>query len=239
VCCCPFFLLRRNFHGTFGALVRISLQGEIMRALRFAAMGFWIAVGAVGATLPEKLTVVIFDYAHISPRLVLSAASEGRRAFRTAGVESDWILCNPVEGCYVPERFVQVKILPKPIASTPVSLRGLGATTTCTATEHCSASYVFYNRVLAFADDASSPTDLALGYVMVHEIGHLMGLGHSPRGIMTAAFTSRDLRNAAAGWLCFEGDDARELRAAVERSQKASDTAHHIKLAGWHGEAAE
>jgi len=213
-----------------------------MRASGVAAIGFWVALGAfgaVGADTRDRLTVVIFDYAHVEPRLLLSAANEGRRAFRAAGVETDWILCHPVEGCYVPQRFVQVKILPRPLSGTPVSERGLGETTTCTAAEPCSASYIFYNRVLAFADDSSASADLTLGYVMAHEIGHLLGLGHSPRGIMTAAFTARDLREAAAGWLCFDHDDVVRLHASIGRTQSASSATHHIKLAGWRGEAAE
>jgi hypothetical protein len=210
-----------------------------MRALRLAALLVGTYTSATASAIPNSLTVVIFDHAGVSHIILVSAVKEARRVFRTSGVETEWILCNPVEGCYVPERFVQVKILPHPVQSTPISPHGLGSTNTCTATEHCAASYVFYNRILDFADDASAPADLALAYVMVHEIGHLLGLGHRPGGIMTAGFTPHDLRRAAAGWLCFGDDDARELRAAIARSPRTSDSSRHIKLAGWRGEFSE
>jgi hypothetical protein len=96
----------------------------------------------------------------------------------------------------------------------------MGATT-CTPGHPCTVSYVFFDRVLHFADDAHSSADLALGYVMVHEIGHLLGLGHRPGGIMTAGFSSHDMRRAEEGWLTFTSDDAKELRAAIIRSMAA------------------
>jgi len=210
-----------------------------MRALRLAALLVWMLIGAAASTIPNRLTVVIFDYAGVPRTVVLSAAKAGRRAFRAAGVETEWILCNPVEGCYVPERFVQVKILSRPLRTTPVSAYSLGSTITCTATEHCAASYVFYDRILAFADDVSSTNDVALAYVMVHEIGHVLGLGHRPGGIMTAALTAHDLQKAASGWLNFGDDDARAIRAVVAGSQGTREPARHIKLTGWRGEYAE
>ena len=211
-----------------------------MRGLRGgAAIAFWIVLGAGASASPSSLTVVVFDYARAPHELVISAAREAHRVYRAAGVETEWILCNPTRGCDVPESFVQVKILPRPTKGMNVSSLALGSTITCDATEYCAASYIFYDRVLAFSDDHGSPPDLTLGYVMAHEIGHLMGLGHRPGGIMTAVFSSQDLHRAASGWLTFARDDARELRHAVAQSQVANDTARHIKLAGWRADADE
>jgi len=183
--------------------------------------------------------VVVFDYARAPHELVISATKEARRVFRTAGVETEWILCHPTRGCYVPESFVQVKIFPRPLKRMTVSSRALGSTITCGVTDDCTASYVFYDKVLAFSDDSGSPIDLTLGYVMAHEIGHLMGLGHRSGGIMSAAFSAQDLQRAAYGWLTFARDDARELRHAVAQSSCVSDTARHIKLTGWRTDLAE
>jgi hypothetical protein len=210
-----------------------------MRTLRGAAIALWIVLGAGASTPTSSLTVVVFDYARRPRELVVSAAREARRVFRIAGVETEWIFCHPTEGCYVPEKFVQVKILARPVKSMTVSPQVMGSTITCGDTEYCAASYIFCDRVLAFADDNGSAADLTLGYVMAHEIGHLLGLGHRPGGVMTASFSSKDMRKAASGWLTFAHDDALELRHAVAQSQLVSDTARHIKLAGWRTDAAE
>jgi hypothetical protein len=207
-----------------------------MRPLRIAAVATWMVTQATAFTVPDNLTVVVFDYASVPHELLVSAVKVGRHAFRTSGIETNWILCDPVQGCYVPGRFVQVKILSRPSKSMPLSPTSLAATTICSTTDHCSASYVFYDKVLAFSGDASSPVDLTLAYVMAHEIGHQMGLGHKPGGIMTASFTPHDLHYAAVGWLIFAQDDARALRAAVARTYTGSDPVRHIKLSASAGE---
>jgi hypothetical protein len=207
-----------------------------MRPLKIAAVASWIVTQATAFTIPDSLTVVVFDYARLPRELLASTVTVGRRAFRTAGIETNWILCNPTQGCYVPDRFVEVKILSRPLKNLPLSPESLAATTICSTTDHCTASYVFYDRVQAFSDDASSPVDLTLAYVMAHEIGHLMGLGHKPGGIMTAGFTAHDLHYAAAGWLNFAQDDARALRAAVAQTHTGSDPARHVKLSASSGE---
>jgi hypothetical protein len=210
-----------------------------MRTTRAAAIALGVLLSATASRADNILTVVVFDYARTPHELLVSAIKEGRHAFRTTGIETQWILCHPTQGCHVPDRYVQVKILPRPLASTPVSSRGLAATVECASTEDCAASYVFSDRVLAFADECSSPVDLTLGYVMAHEIGHQMGLGHRPNGIMAASFTLHDLQKAASGSLLFAADDARELRAAIARSPIAGTPPHLIRLHGQRAGIAE
>jgi hypothetical protein len=209
-----------------------------MKALRFVAFAVSLFASVASANIPNRLTVVIFDHAHVPHTVLTAAAHEGQRAFRSAGVETDWILCNPVAGCSVPERFIQIKILSHPLPTTPISAYGLASATACTATEHCAASHVFYDRVLRFSDDTGSTADLTLAYVMLHEIGHVMGLSHRPGGIMTAAFTAHDLHRAATGWFTFADEDISALRTTVVRSYANSEP-RHIHLTGWQGELSE
>jgi hypothetical protein len=118
-------------------------------------------------------------------------------------------------------------------------LNSLAATATGTVAEYCAASYVFYDRILTFAETAGSPPDLTLGYAMAHEIGHMLGLGHRSGGIMTASFTSHDPRMATAGWLNLARADARELRAAVSRSQMSGLPERRIGLMASRGLTSE
>jgi hypothetical protein len=170
---------------------------------------------------------------------MVSAVNEARHAFRSAGVKTEWILCDARQGCYVPERFVQMKIVSQPLEQTPVSWHGLAATATCTVHEYCSASYLFYDRILAFGETAGSSPDLTLAYAMAHEIGHMLGLGHRPGGIMTPSLTSHDLRMAAMGWLIFAPEDARELRTAIGRSQMSGMPERRIRLTASRGITSE
>jgi hypothetical protein len=220
-------------------VARIRQQEDSMRVSRVAAIAVWLALGAVASTVENTLTVVVFDYARTPHEILMAAVKEGHRAFRSAGVETEWILCHPTQGCYVPEQFLPVKILPRPLPGKPISSNGMAFTLLCSIAEHCAASFVFYDRVLGFAEERSAPVDVTLGYVMAHEVGHLLGLGHRPGGIMSSAFNSQEMRRAAAGWLYFSPDDARQLRAVVARSQVARNTPRLIRLAGWPGDPAE
>jgi hypothetical protein len=185
-----------------------------------AAAAVWMAAGAACYAM-ENLQVVVFDYA-ATPRTVLdSAAEQARRWLQTAGVETQWIVCqvsrDPNQHCALSPAasYVQVKIVPPALEARFHSQEAMGFAMKCPVTEGCDTSYVFYSRVLSLADSAARPAPLVLGYVMAHEIGHVMGMGHSPSGIMKAAADRRDIQDAAAGRVCFQGNDAKSLRAAV------------------------
>jgi hypothetical protein len=183
--------------------------------LKIAAATVFVVAAAVCYSAPRTLTIVVFNYGEVPHTVMAAAAKEARRAFRVAGVETDWLLCT--QNCSLPPRAVRITILPRPAKNTPLSASGIAYTIPCSTLESCESSYVFYDRVLGVAERAGSPVEVALGYVMVHETGHLLGLGHSVSGIMKASFTGRDLRDAAAARLRFPAQEALELRAGAAR----------------------
>ena len=50
--------------------MRISQQEGSMRALKVAAILVWVLMRAAGSTVPNSVTIVVFDYAGV-PRTVL------------------------------------------------------------------------------------------------------------------------------------------------------------------------
>jgi hypothetical protein len=83
---------------------------------------------------------------------------------------------------------------------------------------------IFYHRIDELAAQGYR-ADRILGYVMAHEIAHiLIGPAHSEEGIMRAGWTPRDLQHISLGLsLDFSGEQSRKLRLAVLR--RAATTA--------------
>ena len=57
-----------------------------------------------------------------------------------------------------------------------------------------------------------------VGATVAHEIGHLLGVLHSGRGIMTPHLQHEDIVALRMGRLAFSSEDAARMRAAVRRA---------------------
>lgn len=204
-----------------------DLQQMLVTPLSFSSedtglvqMGVKRLVAGESLQRQEKLKVVMFDYAGAPTPVLASAAEEARAAFEAAGVETDWAVCqvsaDPSRHCVLPrpDTFLRVMILPAP-AKGLLSHNGLAYARKCPPTEGCIIAYVSYRQVLTYAQNDGRPVTIALAWVMAHEIGHLMGMGHSSSGIMKAHFDRRDLPDTEIGRLRFSGEDAKKLPTVI------------------------
>ena len=84
--------------------------------------------------------------------------------------------------------------------------------------------WVFYPRIRAYSAELGLDRSELLGYVMAHELGHLLlpDGAHSAAGLMRPALDRAQVRAAAEGLLTFTPDQAGLIRA---RLQNVSGTA--------------
>jgi hypothetical protein len=84
-------------------------------------------------------------------------------------------------------------------------------------------AYVIYDRVRSTATDAAmSEVDL-LGFVMAHEIGHLLlpGDSHPGTGLMKGRWHVRDFRQLDVLTLAFSEVEATEIRQTIQNGSPA------------------
>ena len=82
-----------------------------------------------------------------------------------------------------------------------------------------------------FALQIGESLAVVLGCIMAHEVGHLIGLRHSPAGIMKPQFEKRDIERANMGLLHFTEQDGSVLRAFIAKGFTFAEAGAHKDIA--------
>ena len=144
-------------------------------------------------------------------------------------MQTDWRIClgtkDPQPNCGLPPgAYLQVKIVPGSEIRRSGDSMG---TALCDPGKRGVLSFVFSSEVKRLAESASRDFSVILASVMAHEVGHLLGVAHSPSGIMKVGLTARDATDAEKGHLNFSPEDAKALRAATrDMLVSATDVSH-------------
>jgi hypothetical protein len=86
-----------------------------------------------------------------------------------------------------------------------------------------SVAGVYYPVVRKLAESFGTEESEILGAALAHEIGHLLGVGHAPRGVMCSHFGQSHIVQASAGELLFSAPQASQIRTEIGRRKAPSE----------------
>jgi hypothetical protein len=197
--------------------------------------GTWLAA-AVAATFfvtspkqsiadDSKLTLVIYDHAHLGERKLAQAESTASEIFQRAGVQLIW-----VEGfTYAAQRRDVLNPAPEDPATLVIKLQPeseaarYGVRSVCGGIGFASGAIIFVRN----SDQHSGVSDATrIGHVIAHELGHVLlgASAHSIVGIMRGTLLQQDWENAAQGTLGFTHSQNQQIRTWIAEKGSFADT---------------
>jgi hypothetical protein len=180
------------------------------------------------ANRAQTITLRVYDYVHVDRRILLAAETEVREILAGAAVSSRWIDCptshevvNDFPDCQAPPQFNDYVL--SIVSGTMAAHLQSSEDTMGAADESINGSRraaIFFSRIRSNAGGDAAPTQILLGRVMAHEIGHML-LGpnaHSRTGIMQAAWSLRELSMESRHEMVFTAEQSQiiEKRLAAQ-----------------------
>jgi hypothetical protein len=169
----------------------------------------------------ELMNISVCNLGRLPDSLVAKAETEASHALRAFGIEVVWAKCGDELGPSARDggsRFVIRRRNDRPPETSGLaSLDAMGRAFLSDQGDGFIAD-VYYKAVQAFASQHTADLDGLIGYVIVHEVGHLLlGPGHSPRGIMHATWKGPEAMALNRRWMKFtaaqQAEILRKLRA--------------------------
>jgi hypothetical protein len=156
----------------------------------------------------------VFVHAQVTaivPAAVLAdAKSDVVRIYQAIGVDILW-----TDAADVTSAALIVKVVPETMADhLAITSSALGVALRKDERTGARFAYVLYERIARVAATHRLDAARILAVSIAHELGHLLLSygGHSPTGLMRAAWDPIDFRNAAAGLLRFTREQGEQIR---------------------------
>jgi hypothetical protein len=180
-----------------------------------------IAVVFLSASLTAQiqtptLKIYLYDDAGVSAKIVLQAKDRATEVLRQAGVITKWYDCSPktasASGCEGSLESDAISV--RTLRDTGQIGEGIFGAAFLGNDGHGQYADIFFDRIRRLSEDSEVSLPDLFGYVVAHEIGHLL-LGpkaHTWLGIMKASWRHEQLGKIQRGDLRFSDKESKAMR---------------------------
>ena len=168
----------------------------------------------------QQMNVAVCNQDGAREAIVAKAKAETDLVFRSAGVTIVWRDCDtfptPAELEREPWFIVRLRTGKPPLTAGSGSLDVMGK---AFVEDHGGGTMAdaYFQAIQAKSEQHNGDSDLLLGFVMAHELGHLLlGPGHTREGVMQAAWGQKQMDALRQRWLRFTEEGAARVRRALE-----------------------
>jgi hypothetical protein len=167
----------------------------------------------------QEMSVTLCDQGGVGESVVAAAKAETELVYGSADVRIVWHDCDDLPASpHARNRWFIIRLRggKPPVKVGASSLDAMGKSFVVDASGGNMAD-AYYLAVQSFAAQHHTEPGVLLGFVIAHELGHLLlGPGHTPDGVMQAVWGDKQSEALRQRWLKFSKESTRRIKLALQ-----------------------